>query len=266
MTPDVDSSPALTETTTPHTRLVKCTLAVPESRIYWERANPSPATDLRAEGRRAFDESWFGSRSAGWVGELLAAMRVRFRAFPESLEVLHRWSSILPETRSLVCHWHVQLTDPIYRAFAGDFLPARHEAARPEVTRLNVVGWLEENGPGGWTMATRVQMASKLLSCASVAGLVTTRRDPRPVSFPRIPDEALSYALHVLRGVHYSGTLLDNPYLRSVGLFGPILEARLRTLPSLAYRRTADLTEFGWRYPSLTAWAAAELETQNGAR
>ena len=34
---------------------------------------------------------------------------------------------------------------------------------------------------------------------------------------------------------------------------------RLRRLPGLAFRRQGDLTDFGWRYPDLRAWADASL-------
>src|SRR5690606_10328960 len=108
-----------------------------------------------------------------------------------------------PEVRALICHWHLQFTDPTYREFTGEFLVGRREAAPPEVRRLNVVGWIGERSPSHWSMATRVQMASKLLSSAYAAGLVTARRDPRPVVWPRVPDDALGYLLHLLRGASF---------------------------------------------------------------
>ncbi len=54
------------------------------------------------------------------------------------------------------------------------------------------------------------------------------------------------------------GSLLDNPYLRSVGLEGSFLEERLRGLPALGYGRMGDLMDLGWRYPDLLSWARAE--------
>ena len=107
-------------------------------------------------------------------------------------------------------------------------------------------------------------MASKLLSTAFAAGLVGGRRDPRPLVFPRINNDALSYLLHLLREVEFEGTLVDNPYLRSVGLEGSTLAARLRSLPTLRYRRTGDVIDFGWRHPSLAAWAEHDLFSHGG--
>jgi len=162
-----------------------------------------------------------------------------------------------PESRSAICHWHLQLSDPLYRAFAGDYLPGRRAAARAEIRQDQVVSWVSQQGPGRWTMSTRIQFASKLLSCAFAAGVVAGRRDPRPLSFPRVPDAALGYLLHLLRGLEIEGSLTDNPYLRSVGLEGGVLEDRLRALPGLHYRRLADHVDFGWRFPDLAAWAEA---------
>ncbi|MDH5674432.1 MAG: DUF1819 domain-containing protein [Myxococcales bacterium] len=244
------------ETTEVHTRLLKCTLAIDESRAYWERVDPG---DTRPRAQQAFERYWFGAKSLPWVEVLLINMRARFDAFPEALEVLRRWRDMLPETRAAICHWHLQLTDPMYRSFSGDYLVQRRDALRPEVRRDTVIQWVADQGPGRWTMATRKQLASKLLSCAFSAGLVAGRRDPRPLLYPRIPDDALGYLLHLLRGVSFHGSLTDNPYLRSVGQQGAILEDRLRALPSLQYRRVGNVVDFGFRHSDLRAWARAQL-------
>jgi hypothetical protein len=254
---DIATSPALpAETTEVHTRLLKCTLAIDESRAYWERIDPS-ARAPRAQ--QAFEGYWFGAKSMPWVEVLLINMRARFDAFPAALDTLQRWRHMPPETRAAICHWHLQLSDPMYRAFTGEYLLQRRDGLHPNVRRDGVIQWVADQGPGRWTMATKKQLASKLLSCALSAGLVGGRRDPRPLRQPRISDDALCYLLHLLRGVRFAGTLLSNPYLRSVGLQGAILEDRLRALPSLQYRRAGDVVDFGFRHPDLASWANAEL-------
>ena len=246
----------VSETRESHTHLLRCALALDESRAYWERVD---LDNSRPRAEVAFEEYWFGAKSLPWVKLLIANMRARFDAFPEALAVIQRWHDMLPETRAAICHWHVQLTDPIYRRFSGDYLTGRHHALRPEVRRTSVITWLADQVPESWTLATRKQMASKLLSTAFAAGLVGGRRDPRPLVFPRINNDALSYLLHLLREVEFEGPLVDNPYLRSVGLEGSTLAARLRSLPTLRYRRTGDVIDFGWRHPTLAAWAEYDL-------
>jgi hypothetical protein len=49
-------------------------------------------------------------------------LRARFDAFPNALHVLQRWPHMSPDTRRVVCHWHLQLSDPLYRDFTGTFL------------------------------------------------------------------------------------------------------------------------------------------------
>ena len=160
-----------------------------------------------------------------------------------------------PDARRVICHWHLQLADPLYRAFTGDYLVTRRRSS-PWITRDLVVTWVVQQGNGRWTMPTHIQFASKLLSAAFSAGLLATNRDPRRVTIPRVPDEALEYMMYLLREVKFEGTLLQNPYLASLGLDGASLEERLSGLPGLAFRRQGDLIDFGWRHPDLRAWRA----------
>lgn len=239
-----------------HTRLLKCALEVDDVRAYWRHIDPA---DPSPRAQRAFQEYWFGARSLERIEVLLSNFRARFDAFPSALEVLRRWDDMTPDTRSLVCHWHLQLSDPLYRAFTGQYLLARHEHLRPEVSRDPVVTWVGQQGPGRWTMSTRIQFASKLLSAAYSAGLLESTRDPRPLRFPRVGDEALTYLMYLLREITFEGSLLENPYLASVGLSGVDLDDRLRQLPALQFRRMGELTDFGWQFPNLLAWAESRL-------
>lgn len=249
-------TPRPAEETRVHSRLLKATLEAEDARAYWEHVDPDR---LPVDARAAFDGYWFGARSMGRIEILLSNFRARFDAFPTALRVLTAWHDMDPGTRRLVCHWHLQLSDPLYRTFTGSALPGRRGGPHPEVTRPTVLAWVGEHAPAGWTMATRIQFASKLLSGAFTAGLVTTNRDPRPLALPRVDDDALTYLLYLLRDIDFAGTLLDNPYLASVGLDGDFLTARLRALPALEFRRQGDLVEFGWRHPDLTAWALATV-------
>ena len=235
-----------------HTRLLKCALEIEGSRAYWQHTTPGvdPSPTV------AFEAYWFGTPSLDRVKILLTNFRARFDAYPAALRALHAWREMDPRTRALVCHWHTQLSDPLYRSFTAEYLVDRRDMLRPDVTLDLVVAWVGDQGPGRWTMPTRIQFASKLLSCAHAAGLVTTNRDPRPLTFPRVDDTALGYLLHLLREVDFDGTLLANPYLRSVGLEGGLLEDRLRAHPDVHYARQGDLQELSWRYPTLDAWAA----------
>ena len=239
-----------------HCRLMKCGLEIEHSRAYWQRVGANGAVPT---ARRAFEEYWFGARSMARAEMLMAHLRTRYDAYPPALQVLKQWQNMAPDVRRLVCHWHLQLADPLYRAFTGQYLVGRHDETRTEVTRTLVVTWVEEQAPGRWRMPTKLKFASKLLSSAQSAGLVASGRDPRALLYPRVGDEALTYLMYLLREVEFAGTLLDNPYVASVGLRGSALEQRLRGLTAMRFLRQGDLLEFGWCYGSLTQWASATV-------
>lgn len=238
-----------------HARLIKAALEIDASRGYWAHTDGSRAVTAQ----EAFDGYWFGARSLARVRDLLANMRVRYDVFPRALATLHRWSDMPPDTRRLVCHWHLMLADPVYRDFAGGFMPQRLERHQTDVRTDLVVSWVARKTGERWTTPTQIKIASRLLAAGHGAGLVTGLRDPRSLTLPRVPDEALTYLLYLLREVTFDGTLLDNPYLASIGLHEADLNERLRALPDLSFSRQQGLVDFGWRYPDLAAWADATV-------
>jgi hypothetical protein len=241
------------EVTAAHSRLMKTGLLVEESRSWWQnRDHIVPIGDLYT---LAFDGFWFGMRSEKRVRSLVKIMRDRFDRYPSALAVLHRWRDASPDERALVCHWHLQLTDPIYRAFCGSLLERNRH--RGEIRQQRVVDWVEAEHPERWTLASRRRIASALLSCAHYAGLIATTRDPRPIQVPRVSDKALGYVLYLLKGIDFEGSIFDNPYLSSVGLSGDVLDARLRNLPGLTYERMGHLVDVRWHHDTLTQWAEA---------
>lgn len=247
----------ISEETEIHTRILRLALGIEEARAYWANVDPSIPPGQRA--LQAFEQRWFGPKSLERVRTLLPYLANRYDAFPEALSVLRRWRNMEPGARQVICHWHVQLSDPIYRRFSGQFLVERRELKDPRVDRPAVARWLRETWPDRWSEPTVVQFASKLLSAASEAGLVTPKRDPRELRFPKVPDLALAYVLYLLRGVRHQKTLTDNPYLDSVGLGGGVLDQRLRGSPSVSVRRMGALVELDWAYPDLASWAEASL-------
>lgn len=245
--------PQPTEVRSIHTGILRVTLEAEHARAYWTRAQPGMSVDEETE--RAFAEYWFGAKSTARVRHLLTTFRARFAIYPEALGALRNWTDIDRDSRNVVCHWHVQLTDPLYRRFTGEYLPERRERGRRDVSRDAVLRWVTEiDEENRWTSATRIGFASKLLSVAYAAGLLETNRDPRPVTTPRVPPKALSYLLHLLRSVAFTGSLHDNPYLRSVGYEGGVLEDRLRAIDEISFRRVGDVVDFEWQYASLPDW------------
>lgn len=247
----------VSETTDVHTRILRLALGIEESRSYWEHVDP--AVPVAGRGLIAFEQRWFGSKSLERVRFLLSSFVDRYDAYPEALGVLRRWRSLDASARQVICHWHLQLSDPLYRRFTGQFLVERRALRDPKVDRDIALRWVKNELPNRWSEATCVQFASKLLSAASEAGVISPKRDPRTLLLPKVPDLALAYLLHLLRGLRFAGTLTENPYLASVGLVEGLLDQRLRALPGLSFRRMGQLTELEWQAPTLSAWAEATL-------
>jgi len=250
------------EATEIHARLQKLALGIEESRQYWEHAATTLSVVPAANKDRAlaaFEHRWFGSKSLERVRFLLLNLDERYAAFPEALPVLRRWRTMDASERQVVCHWHLQLSDPLYRRFAGRFLVERRTAYEAKVDLRIVLRWLKGEFPDRWSESTSIQFASKLLSAASEAGLISPKRDPRTLLMPKVSDTALAYLLHLLRAIRFEGTLTENPYLASLGLVDGYRDQRLRALSAVTFRRMGDLTELEWNYPTLTAWAEATL-------
>lgn len=260
------SAERMAEETIPHTRIMKCTLEVEPSRAYWAECglNGAPVSH-----DHAFQRAIFGSKTYLRVERLVADLRHRYDAFPPALEVLSRWHGMRPDDRALICHWHTQLADPLYRRFTGELLVDRyHRGPRPNVDSELLVNWLENEVPGRWQYVTRRKIASKMMSSAFTAGLLASNRDPRDIRFPQVSDEALTYLLYLLREVDFAGTLLANPYVASVGLDSDSMGRRLRAIPAIGLRRQADLIDFQWQHDNLRHWAESTglLGTVNSRR
>lgn len=240
-----------------HTRLLRLGLAAEESRSWWVHVDPDQSQEETL--RRAFEERWFGSRSMTRVRYIVVNLAWRFQTFPEALEVLRKWRPAEVGDRSQVCHLHLQLTDPLYRSFTGEYLPRLRQHPTPRVDRDSVSRWLDQLVEGRWAPATSLRMANGLLASATEAGLCEGSKATRPLRLPAVSDRALGYSLHLLRRVEFEGNLSRNPYLASLGLEGEVLEGRLRRVPGVSYRRLAGVQELEWQYPDLASWAAGVL-------
>ena len=246
------------EETELHTRLLRCDLIVDASRAWWARSPADREGPRATVAQRAFEGFWFGPVSLDRASDLIRNLRLRFDAFPAALRALSAWPDMPAETRRLICHWHTQLTDPLYRDFTGAWLPDHRVRGLAGATRDEVVAWVAARGHARWTTATRIQFASKLLGSAKQAGIIDGSRGTRGILAPRVPDEALEYLCYLLRQTpHQGGDLRQNPYMASVGLTGALLDERLRRLRGLQFRQMANLVDYGWSHADLDAWSAA---------
>lgn len=242
------------ETVEAHTRMMKCTLEVEPSRSYWKACatNGGPISK-----EQAFENAVFGSKTYLRIERLMADMRHRYDDFPFALEVLGKWSHMELSDRVLICHWHTQLVDPIYRKFTGEYLVERYFGPSGTVDNDLAYHWIEVEVPGRWQIPTRKKIASKMLTSAQTAGIVSPNRNLKTIKFPRVSDLALTYLMYLLKEISYAGTAINNPYLASVGIDSEEAIRRLRKIQHLGFCRQGELISFEWHYSNMLDWATA---------
>lgn len=246
------------EGTEVHTRILRVMLAADDCYAYWQQVDLEVPPAERAEV--AFQRRWFGPKSEARVRTLMGDMALRFDAYAPALRALHAWQTVPAAARPWICHFHVQLADPVYRRFTGDFLPGRRAQGFTKVDRESSARWVEQLEPGRWSPVTALKFAANMLSTAADAGILKERRDPRQLILPPVPDLALGYLLYLLRSVVFEGSLLDNPYLRSVGIVEDEVPRRLSNLPGLSYRALGGARDLEWQYDDLTGWVRGQRE------
>ena len=238
----------------PHTRMMKCTLEVEPSRSYWEAcaANGGPISK-----EQAFEKAVFGSKTFLRIDRLMADMRHRYDEYSFALEVLGKWHPMELSDRVLICHWHTQLVDPIYRKFTGEYLVERYYGPSGTIDNDLTSRWIEVAVPGRWQIPTRKKIASKMLTSAQTAGIVSSNRNLKTIEFPRVSDLALTYLMYLLKEITYTGTAINNPYLASVGIDSEEAIRRLRKIEHLGFCRQGGLISFEWQYSTMLDWATA---------
>ena len=243
------------ETTQDHTRLLRMGLAEPESREYWRHAQRglSPQDAVRV----AFEERWFGSRAMARVQYLVQNFQFRFNAFPEALAALHQWNPEDPADRRILCHFHLQLSDPMYRQFTSTHLPERHHHPEPTVDRNAVNRWVENYTQNRWAPATTQRMTAGLMGVLNEVGYTHKITPIRPLTLPKLSDKVLGYLLYVLRETQFEGQLANNPYLASLDLSGAALQDRLSRVPGIEFRKLSNITDLHWQYAGVRQWAEA---------
>ena len=138
-------APQPSEATEVHTRLLRLALGVDESRAYWANVDLSVPRPGRAH--EAFERRWFGAKSLARCRFLVADLSDRYDVYAEALSVLSRWRGMEPAARQVICHWHLQLSDPLYRAFTGRLLPDMRAAPHLRLDRAAVVRWVRAEHP-----------------------------------------------------------------------------------------------------------------------
>jgi bacteriophage exclusion system BrxA-like protein len=187
----------MTEVTTPHTGLLRLGLAVSHSVKFWSRATTDQPVDQICSA--ADREQWFGVLTESRLKYLVGQLQKRF-PYP-ARKLLSFRPRPEPHQNTLICHWHLQLTDPLYREYTSSFLLSCWSGPTTSVSIDSSASWVKRQPLAReWATSTQRRMASGLLSAATEAGLVArTGRNERELKLPTVDSENLMYLRKLLR-------------------------------------------------------------------
>lgn len=174
-----------------HTGLLRMGLEVDLSRTFWSRADVKE--EARERRARAAREGWFPELSDARLRYVIAELDKRFPH--RALVALRQWRP--DEVRApLICHWHLQWSDPLYRDFSSGFLVSAWARPEARVSVADVDQWLTQRGShDGWSLSTRRRLASGLLSAACEAGFVKGSGRAKELRTVAVDSASLTYLL-----------------------------------------------------------------------
>lgn len=201
-----------------HTGLLRLGLAVTASVAFWQHADPEETVQQRR--LRAASEEWFGPLSASRHRYLLNQLTKRFSA--TALQALKRWQPDPERQAPLVCHWHLQWSDPLYRDFVSSYLVSAWARPDPGINVAMVDDWLSQRGSHvSWSVSTRRRLASGLLAAAREAGFLKGHGRDKELRTVTVDAACHAYLRSLLattpqperlaEELFLSGTLLEQP-------------------------------------------------------
>lgn len=202
------------EVTEPHTGLLRLGLALPQSLIFWERARHDATPSELVQ--TALEEGWYPELSRARVDYLVKQLA---RRFPFSARRMLEFQRRAENSgNQLVCHWHLQLTDPLYRHFTRDFLLSQWSTGNASVDLEECENWVREQEVArDWKPVTVRRMGSGLLNAATEAGLCSgSGRGEHLLKIPTVNTEDIEYLRLLLAEAGASEQL--HGYLLSVGV------------------------------------------------
>lgn len=204
----------LRHATSEHTGLLRMGLEVGPSMVYWQRAKENE--DGLAHRQRATEEGWFPELSPARLRYLMGELEKRFPA--GTLRALKEWRPEAERQAPLVCHWHLQWSDPLYRDFTSGYLVGAWAGPEAGVSVPAVDSWLSQRGThADWSPSTRRRLASGLLAAASDAGFLKGTGRDKELRTVTVDAASMAYLQSLL-----SSSEAENPPGEEIFLSGTV--------------------------------------------
>lgn len=164
-------------------------LEVGLSQTFWSRAEAGEGAKDR--WLRAREQAWYPALSEARLRYVMSELERRFPT--RALTALDKWRPNQGQA-PLVCHWHLQWSDPLYRDFSSGFLVGAWAKLDARVCVSDVDQWLAQRGSHpDWLPSTRRRLASGLLSAACEAGFLKGSGRDKELRTVMADAECISY-------------------------------------------------------------------------
>ena len=199
-----------------HTTMIRMAARINESKTYL--INYSEALNRSELKNSAWNESWFGFLGDSIFAVLISGLYNRFGQFPKQVSVLKQWinSGIEHYDFNLVCHLHIQLTDPYYRWLTGEYLPERCNSGLGTFNADLIQADFAAYSTKKMKSNTCRRLLSNLLSSAVECGLLSGKAQ-RQFETPIVSSKLFGYLVYTLQEFNFPmSDLRESPYIQSI--------------------------------------------------
>jgi len=224
------------------TTMMKVGARLEESRSYLNFVNFEDS--LKKQKEKAWNEQWFGFLPEQILETVVFALYQRFGQFPLIVKVLKTWidKGLDNHDFKLLCHFHIQLTEPYYRWATGQYFYQRYNEGFDDIPS-NILGKQLEKAFGkekDLSSQSYQRLARGILSTARDTGILKGKAE-KFFAHPLVSIEFLGYLVYALYHFKFPfGEFVTSPYIQSVIKD----EAQLRRLLTDGQRK--NWWEFNW--------------------
>lgn len=176
--------------------------------------------DLKIQKEKAWNEQWFGFLPEQILETVVYSLYQRFGQFSLMTKVLKSWlnKGLDNHDFKLICHFHIQLTEPFYRWATGQYFSQRYNEAYDDIPSTVLAKQLEKAFMKEKDLSSQSyqRLAIGILSTARDLGLLKGKAQ-KLFAKPLVSIEFLGYLIYTLQHFMFPfAELPSSPYIQSI--------------------------------------------------
>jgi hypothetical protein len=199
-----------------HMTMLRIGARIEESRSYIR--NYQAGYTVKELKLKAWDEQWFGFIPESIFVRLIPAFHSRFGNYPEMVNVIQNGITKGLESYDfkMICNFHIQISDPYYRWFSGDYIPNRLDNGLQEITSTTTAVDFNTKFKKNIKANTLKHFAVNLLNSANDTGLLKGTK-LRVTQTPTVTVFFLGYLIYTLGSFDFPmADLINSPFIKSI--------------------------------------------------